>query len=29
VSLMLEAGVDAVQVDDRGVFRLADVSRLL
>jgi len=29
VSLMLEAGVEAVQVDDKGVFRLSDVSRLL
>ena len=29
VSLMLELGVDAVQVDDLGVFRLSDVPRLL
>ena len=29
VSLMLELGVDSLQVDDLGVFRLSDVSRLL
>jgi hypothetical protein len=29
VSLMLELGVDEVQVDDLGVFRLSDVHTLL
>ena len=29
VSLMLELGVDAVEVEGRGVFRLADVNGIL